>query len=65
MLAAALVGVGFNIKFAETLVVLPAFVAPTSPRPSPLARKWLHLLCAAGVLTAVSLSWVLAVDANT
>jgi 4-amino-4-deoxy-L-arabinose transferase-like glycosyltransferase len=63
LLAAALVGVGFNIKMLAAFVVLPTFYLVyllTAP-----VRWWtrlLHLTAATVVLTLVSLSWSTAVE---
>ena len=62
-LAMALVGLGFNVKMLAAFVVLPTFAlvyfvgAPVEWR-----RRVVHLAVAGVVLTAVSLSWVLAFD---
>jgi 4-amino-4-deoxy-L-arabinose transferase-like glycosyltransferase len=63
LIAMALVGLGFNVKMLAAFVVLPTFVlvylvgAPVNWR-----RRLLNLTLAGVVLTAVSLSWVLAYD---
>ncbi|MFI7115388.1 ArnT family glycosyltransferase [Amycolatopsis sp. NPDC049868] len=62
LLAAALVGVGFHIKLAMALAILPVLgivylvAAPTSP-----GRRVLHLLGAGAVTAAVSSIWMLIV----
>ncbi|HET8905402.1 MAG TPA: glycosyltransferase family 39 protein [Ktedonobacterales bacterium] len=63
LLAGVLVGLGFNIKMLEAYLVVPAFLvmyllgAPLRWR----TRLW-HLLLTGGVMVALSLSWVIAVD---
>ena len=63
LLGAALVGVGFNIKMLQAYLPLPAFFAlyflGANLR---WPRKLLHLGLAAGLLLAVSLSWITIVD---
>jgi 4-amino-4-deoxy-L-arabinose transferase-like glycosyltransferase len=61
--AAALVGIGFNVKMAAALGVVPVFavVYLVWASPTPL-RRVAQLSTAAGVLAAVSLSWCLAYD---
>ncbi|GIM46619.1 mannosyltransferase [Collibacillus ludicampi] len=63
LLAAFLVGVGFNIKMMEAYLVLPAFylfylISPTLTR----SKKLVHLLYATVVLAVVSCSWAVTVD---
>ena len=63
LLAATLVGLGFNIKMLEAYLVVPAFGlvyllgAHTGWR-----TRIVHLAAAAATLLAVSLSWAIAVD---
>ncbi|HEY7342977.1 MAG TPA: glycosyltransferase family 39 protein [Ktedonobacterales bacterium] len=63
MLAAVLVGLGFNIKMLEAYLVVPAFLvmyllgAPLRWR----TRLW-HLAVSGVVMVALSLAWVVAVD---
>ena len=63
LLAAALVGVGFNVKMLAAFVVLPTFylcyfvTAPVGWR-----ARLAHLAAASVVLVAVSLSWSVAVE---
>src|SRR5450755_72271 len=63
LLGAAIIGLGFNIKMLEAYLVVPALAllyllcAPLRPR-----TKILHLVLAGGVLLAVSLCWITAVD---
>jgi 4-amino-4-deoxy-L-arabinose transferase-like glycosyltransferase len=63
LLGAAIIGLGFNIKMLEAYLVVPALAllyllcAPLRPR-----IKILHLVLAGGVLLAVSLCWITAVD---
>jgi 4-amino-4-deoxy-L-arabinose transferase-like glycosyltransferase len=61
--AAAMIGVGFNIKMMEAYLVLPAFVLflLLSPRLSWL-QKLRQLSFATVILTIVSLSWAVIVD---
>ncbi len=61
--AAALVGLGFNVKMLEAWLVVPAFAVTyllAAPRSVP--RRLGHLAAAAVVLVAVSLSWAVAVQ---
>ncbi len=63
LLAAAILGVGFNVKMFAALVVVPGFIAVYwLGAPVGWGRRLGHLLAAAAVLAAVSLSWPLAVD---
>ncbi len=63
LVSAALIGLGFNIKMLAAFVVLPTFAvvywlgAPVRAR-----RRLADLVLAGVVLTAVSVSWVLAYD---
>jgi 4-amino-4-deoxy-L-arabinose transferase-like glycosyltransferase len=63
LLAAVLLGVGFNIKMLQAYFYVPAlylvyfFTAKAAAK-----KRALHLLAATAVLLAVSLSWSLAVD---
>ncbi|QKW36388.1 glycosyltransferase family 39 protein [Actinomadura sp. NAK00032] len=63
LLAAFLVGCGFNTKMLQAFLVVPAFAAAylLAARPG-TGRRVLHLLAAGAVLAASSLWWVLAVD---
>ncbi|WAH36781.1 glycosyltransferase family 39 protein [Alicyclobacillus dauci] len=62
--AAGVLGIGFNIKFAEALLVLPALIVGyVFVRDLDVRTKVLHLLFAACVLTVVSFSWSVIVDA--
>ncbi len=63
LLCALLVGIGFNVKMLEAFLVVPAFGVTylLGAHRSWWTRIW-HLLVAAVVLLAVSLSWALAVD---
>ncbi|WCK55634.1 glycosyltransferase family 39 protein [Aneurinibacillus sp. Ricciae_BoGa-3] len=65
LLAAALVGLGFNIKMMEAFLVLPAFYVfyVISPRLS-WTKKIVHLVCATVVLAVVSFSWSFIVDST-
>ena len=61
--AMGIVGIGFNVKMAAALVVLPALVLAyglTAPRS--WFRRASHLAVAGVVLVAVSLSWGIAYD---
>jgi len=61
--SAALLGLGFNIKMAQALLVLPAicavYIAAAGAR---LRVRLLHLALATLLLAALSLSWAVAVD---
>ncbi|MEV4679110.1 glycosyltransferase family 39 protein [Actinomadura sp. NPDC049382] len=63
LLAAFLVGCGFNTKMLQAFLVVPAFALAylVAARPG-IGRRLLHLLAAGAVLAASSLWWVLAVD---
>ncbi len=63
LLAAAAVGLGFNIKMLEAYLVVPAFGAAYLFGSSRgwWTRIW-HLLVAGAAMLALSLAWVLAVD---
>jgi 4-amino-4-deoxy-L-arabinose transferase-like glycosyltransferase len=64
LLAALLVGCGFNTKMLQAFLVVPAlalaYLVAARPR---LARRVRHLLAAGAVLAASSLWWTLLVDA--
>ncbi len=62
LLAAFLVGVGFNIKMLQAYMVLPAFYFLYLLAPLRFWKRLLHLALATAVLVAVSLSWAVAVD---
>ncbi|WP_433461332.1 glycosyltransferase family 39 protein [Spirillospora sp. CA-128828] len=64
LLAAFLVGCGFNTKMLQALLVVPALGLAylVAARPGPLRRAG-HLLAAGAVLAASSFWWVLTVDA--
>ncbi len=63
LVAAALVGLGFNVKMLEAFMVLPACYLVYLLAPSlKFGKKLLHLLCATVLLLVVSLSWVTVVD---
>ncbi len=63
LLAAFLVGLGFNIKMLEAYLILPALILVyLLAAPLPLRTRMLHLVLAAVVLLAVSFAWILAVD---
>jgi 4-amino-4-deoxy-L-arabinose transferase-like glycosyltransferase len=63
LLAAGLVGIGFNIKMLVAFGVLPVFVlAYLAAAQPPLLQRIGHLVAAGVVLTVVSLSWAFAYD---
>jgi 4-amino-4-deoxy-L-arabinose transferase-like glycosyltransferase len=63
LVAAGLVGLGFNVKMAEALLVVPAFVLLyLVAAPRSLGARLGHLSLAAAMLLAVSFAWVIAVD---
>ena len=64
LLGALLVGLGFNIKMLQALMVLPALYAlQLFGSKFSLMKRLTHLCLASGLLLVVSLSWALAVDA--
>ncbi len=63
LVAAALVGLGFNIKMLAAFVVLPTFyLCFFTASPINLQSRLDHLIAATLVLMAVSLSWSIAVE---
>src|SRR5215203_2730731 len=63
VVGALVVGVGFNIKMLEALVVLPAFyLMYLLAAPVGLRRRMIHLGLATVVIVVASLPWVVAVD---
>src|SRR5438067_2593987 len=63
LLAAALVGLGFNIKMMEAYLVVPAFgVLYLLAAPKSLWKRIGHLALALVLMLVVSLSWAIAVD---
>ncbi len=63
LLAAALVGLGFNIKMLEAYLVVPAFgLLYLLAAPKRLWVRVAHLALAAVVLLVISFSWAVAVD---
>jgi len=63
VVSTALVGIGFNIKMIQALVVVPAIIAIyLLGADLPTRQKVIHLGIALLVLAAVSLSWAIAVD---
>ncbi len=63
LLSAVLVGIGFNVKMLEAYLVVPAFGALyLLAGPKGVWKRIGHLILAAIVLLAVSLSWAVAVD---
>ncbi len=63
LLAAALVGLGFNVKMLEAYLVVPAFgLLYLLAAPKRLSTRILHLVLATVVLLVVSFSWIEAVD---
>jgi 4-amino-4-deoxy-L-arabinose transferase-like glycosyltransferase len=63
LLAALIVGIGFNIKMLEAYLVVPAFgVLYLLAAPISVRKRIGHLALAALVLLVVSFSWIAAVD---
>ena len=63
LLAAFLIGIGFNTKMLVAYLILPVFyVTYLFAKDHPLIKKILHLAAASVVLFAVSFAWVAAVD---
>lgn len=63
ILAAVLVGIGFNTKMLVAFLVIPAFIAAYFfSNAIKTSKKFIHLAIAAVVLVAVSFSWVTVVD---
>ncbi len=63
LLSAAIIGIGFNIKMAEALLVVPAFgVLYILAAPRKVWTRIWHLALALVLLLAISFSWALAVD---
>jgi len=63
LLAAVIVGVGFNIKMLEAYLVIPAFgLLYLLAAPRSIWKRVGHLAVAGVVLLVVSFSWVVAVD---
>src|SRR5712691_3258097 len=63
LLAAGLVGVGFNIKMLEAYLVVPAFgVLYLLAAPKSIWKRIGHLALALILMLVVSLSWAIAVD---
>ena len=63
LLAAALVGLGFNIKMLEAYLVVPAFgLLYLLAAPKRIWVRVAHLALAAVVLLVISFSWAVAVD---
>ncbi|MED1205318.1 glycosyltransferase family 39 protein [Heyndrickxia acidicola] len=61
--AAALIGIGFNIKMMEAFLILPAFLfLYYYGSKMNLKQKCVHMVCAAAVLAVVSMSWAIVVD---
>lgn len=64
LLAMVLIGIGFNIKMIQALIVVPAvlaaYVLATADRP--LRKRLSHIFLAIIVLSVVSLSWTTAMD---
>jgi 4-amino-4-deoxy-L-arabinose transferase-like glycosyltransferase len=58
VLAAAILGIGFNVKMLAAMVVAPAFIVVYwFGAPAPWRRRLAHLAAAGLTLTVVSLSW--------
>ena len=65
VLAAAVMGLDFNVKLFEALLPLPALaVLYLLASEAPVRRRVMHLLAAGLVFVAVSLSWLVAVSAT-
>ena len=65
LLAFALVGVAFNVKMFAAYIVVPVFASVYFlTTPEPWLRRGLALLVAGGMTLAVSLPWVLFVEAT-
>jgi 4-amino-4-deoxy-L-arabinose transferase-like glycosyltransferase len=65
LVAALLVGLGFNVKMLQAYPVVPGFaLAYALWAPMPRWRRWRHLLVAGLVLLVVSLAWCVMVDAT-
>src|SRR5260370_2543948 len=63
LLAAVIVGVGFNIKMLEAYLVIPASrLLYLFPTPRSIWKRVGHLAVAGALLLLVSFSWVVAVD---
>ncbi len=63
LLCAFLVGVGFNIKMLQAVMVLPAFyLLYLIASPIAIWKRLVHLTLATILLAAVSLSWAVIVD---
>lgn len=63
ILTAVCVGLGFNIKMLEAYLVVPAFLlAFLLGANMPWVRRITQVLISGGVMVALSLAWVLAVD---
>jgi 4-amino-4-deoxy-L-arabinose transferase-like glycosyltransferase len=63
LLAAALIGIGFNIKMLQAYLYLPAlFLVYFFAANTRMKKRLAHLAIAAVVLLAVSLSWCVIVD---
>ncbi len=65
MLCAVFVGLGFNIKMLQAVMVLPAFyLLYLMAAPLPIWRRLWHLTLASGALAVVALSWAVIVDST-
>jgi 4-amino-4-deoxy-L-arabinose transferase-like glycosyltransferase len=62
LLCAFFVGLGFNIKMLQAVMVLPAFYSLYLFAPIAWWKRLVHLALASVVLAVVSLAWVVAVD---
>jgi 4-amino-4-deoxy-L-arabinose transferase-like glycosyltransferase len=64
LLAAALIGIGFNIKMIQAFIIVPAVLVIylLGIRDGPWKKQVLHLSLAVLLLAVVSLSWAVAVD---
>ncbi len=63
LLSALIVGLGFNIKMLQAMMVLPGiYLVYIVAAPIPVRRRAGHLILATLVLGVVSLAWAVAVD---
>jgi len=64
LVSTGLIGIGFNIKMIQALIIVPAIliIYLIGIRSLPVKTRALHLLLAVLVLIIVSLSWTVAVD---
>lgn len=63
LLCAGCIGLGFNVKMAEALLIAPAcFLLFVVAAPLPSRQRWAGLAIATLVMIGVGLAWILAVD---